>query len=64
MRVHGRQIISACDSMMADMRPEGIVMLAKLVEMFVKAKPDVGCETVRPLLIRIFEYVIVCSLTH
>ncbi|GJQ74570.1 Ranbp11 [Trypoxylus dichotomus] len=57
MRVHGRQIVEACDSLMSDMRPEGIIMLAKLVEMFIKAKPVLGCETTRPLLIRIFEAV-------
>ncbi|KAK9736615.1 Importin-beta N-terminal domain [Popillia japonica] len=57
MQVHGRQIINACDSLMADMRPEGIIMLSKVVEMFIKAKPVLGCETVRPLLIRIFDAV-------
>ncbi|KAI4458349.1 importin-7 8 11 [Holotrichia oblita] len=57
MQVHGRQIMNACDSLMADMRPEGIIMLSKVVEMFIKAKPVLGCETVRPLLIRIFDAV-------
>lgn len=55
MQVHGRQIMEACDSLMADMRPEGIIMLAKLVEIFIKAKPVLGCETAQPILIRIFE---------
>lgn len=49
--------MEACDSLMADMRPEGIIMLAKLVEMVIRAKPMLGCETARPLLIRIFEAV-------
>lgn len=55
MRTHGIQIITICDNLMADMRTEGIVMLTKLVETYIRALPQLGCETVKPILPRIFQ---------
>lgn len=55
MKTHGIQIITICDSLMADMRSEGIIMLTRLVESFIRASPSVGCETILPILPRIFQ---------
>lgn len=55
MRTNGVQIMTICDSLMADMRSEGIVMLTKVVELYIRASPVLGCETVKPVLPRIFQ---------
>ena len=55
MRTQLPQIVDICDNMMSDMRVEGVTMLTRLVDTFIRAKPDLGCEIVKPLLIRIFE---------
>lgn len=55
MRTNGVQIMSVCDNLMADMRTEGIVMLTKVVENYIRASPTLGCETVKPVLPRIFQ---------
>lgn len=57
MRTHGVQIITICDNLMADMRSEGIIMLTRLVETFIRASPTLGSETAQPILPRIFQYV-------
>lgn len=55
MRNQCTQIIQICDNLMADMRMEGVLMLARLIETFIRASPALGCETVKPILPRIFE---------
>lgn len=55
LRTYGIEIMKICDNLMADMRSEGIVMLIRLVETFIRVSPEVGCETVKPILPRIFE---------
>ncbi|KAJ8915196.1 hypothetical protein NQ315_015419 [Exocentrus adspersus] len=55
MRTHGAQIIQVCDGLMADLKNEGIVMLMKLVETFIRAVPLLGTETTMPILPRIFQ---------
>lgn len=55
MRANGVQIMTICDSLMADMRTEGVVMLTKVVENYIRASPTLGCETVKPVLLRIFQ---------
>lgn len=55
MRTQGAQIIQVCDGLMADLKNEGIVMLMKLVETFIRAVPLLGTETAMPILPRIFQ---------
>lgn len=55
MRANGVQIMTICDSLMADMRTEGVVMLTKVVDNYIRASPSLGCETVKPVLPRIFQ---------
>ncbi|KAL3277503.1 hypothetical protein HHI36_012849 [Cryptolaemus montrouzieri] len=55
MRSHGVQIMTICDNLMADMKNEGIVMIVRLVDTYIKACPVVGAETVLPILPRIFQ---------
>lgn len=55
MRNNGIQIMTILDNLMADMREEGIIMLNKVVETFIRASPALGCETVKPILPRIFQ---------
>nr|XP_022913125.1 importin-11 [Onthophagus taurus]XP_022913126.1 importin-11 [Onthophagus taurus] len=57
MRTQGVEIIKICDGMMADMRNEGLIMLTRLVDTFIRANPEIGCETVKSILPRIFESV-------
>ncbi|KAJ8961664.1 hypothetical protein NQ318_021262 [Aromia moschata] len=59
MRTHGSQIIQVCDGLMADLKNEGIVMLMRLVETFIRAAPVLGTETVMPILPRIFQKIYV-----
>ena len=47
----------SCSDMLSDMRSEGIVMTMRLVEMCLRAAPNVATELVKPMLPRIFEYV-------
>lgn len=47
--------MTICDSLMADMRTEGIVMLTKVIENYIRVSPALGCETVKPVLPRIFQ---------
>lgn len=54
MHTHGTQIIQSCDNIMPDLNNEGIVMLMRLVETFIRAVPLLGSETVAPILPRIF----------
>lgn len=55
MRTHGAQVITVCDSLMADMKNEGIVMLIRMLETFIRSSPALGCDTVFPILPRIFQ---------
>lgn len=55
MRTNGVQIMTICDNLMADMRTEGVVMLTKVIENYIRASPALGCETVKPVLPRIFQ---------
>ncbi|XP_025833971.1 importin-11-like isoform X1 [Agrilus planipennis] len=55
MKTQGLQLMTACDSLMADMRSEGILMLTRVVENFIRASPNLGCETVKVILPRIFQ---------
>lgn len=54
---NGIQLMIICDGLMSDMRSEGIVMLTKVVETFIRVSPALGCETTKPILPRIFQYV-------
>lgn len=55
MRTHGIQLIQVLDGIMSDMKNEGIIVLMRLVETFVRALPGLGTETVVPILPRIFQ---------
>lgn len=57
MRTQGLQLIQVLDSIMGDMRNEGIIMLMRLVETFLRALPALGTETTVPILPRIFQWV-------
>jgi hypothetical protein len=50
-------IVGSCSDMLSDMRSEGIVMTMRLVEMCLRASPNIATELVKPMLPRIFEYV-------
>lgn len=55
MRTQGVRIMQVCDSLMSDLKNEGIVVLMRLVETFLRASPLLGAETALPILPRIFE---------
>lgn len=55
MRTYGAQLIQICDSMIADMRSEGVIIVCRMVETFIRALPVLGSETIRPILPRMFE---------
>lgn len=57
LRSHGLQLITICDNLMSDMRSEGLVMLTRVIETFIRVSPVLGCETVKPILPRLFQYV-------
>lgn len=55
MRSCGLQIMTICDNLMVDMRTEGIIMVTRVVENYIRVAPGLGCDTVRPILPRIFK---------
>lgn len=55
MRTQGVQIIQVCDGIMSDLKNEGVVVLLRLVETFLRASPGLGAESTLPILPRIFE---------
>lgn len=55
MRTHGLQLVQVLDGIMGDMKNEGIIMLMRLVETFIRALPGLGTESVVPILPRIFQ---------
>lgn len=57
LRSHGLQLITICDNLMSDMRSEGLVTLTRVIETFIRVSPVLGCETVKPILPRLFQYV-------
>lgn len=54
MRNQGTQLITTCATLMGDLNNEGIVMLMRLVETFTRTIPQLGSETVMPILPKIF----------
>lgn len=57
MRTNGLQLIQVLDGIMGDLKNEGIIMLMRLVETFIRVLPGLGTETVMPILPRIFQWV-------
>ncbi|KDR15146.1 importin-11 [Zootermopsis nevadensis] len=55
LNVYGEIIVSSCSDMLSDMRSEGIVMTMRLVEMCLRASPNIATDLVKPMLPRIFE---------
>lgn len=55
MNTQGQHLMVICDSLMADLRFDGILLLTRLVETFIRASPVLGSETVKPILPRIFQ---------
>ncbi|KAJ6635893.1 Importin-11 [Pseudolycoriella hygida] len=51
---HGKAIVACCMYLLSDMRPEGVVMVLKLFELFLKTMPEYGIELLRPSLPDIF----------
>lgn len=47
--------MTTCASLMGDIKNEGVVMLVRLVDSFIRALPVLGSETVMPILPKIFE---------
>ncbi|XP_060524948.1 importin-11 [Cylas formicarius] len=57
MRSQGTQIITVCDSLMSDLKNEGVMMIMRLIDTFIRAIPVLGAETVLPILPRILKRV-------
>ncbi|KAK4881631.1 hypothetical protein RN001_004950 [Aquatica leii] len=57
MKTHGLQVVTLCDSLISDLKTEGILMLTRLLETFIRALPQLGSETIRPILPRIFQLI-------
>lgn len=55
MRTNGIHLMKTLDGIMGDMKNEGVIMLMRLVETFIRALPGLGTETVSPILPRIFQ---------
>lgn len=47
-------VIATCDSLLADLRSDGILILMRIVETCIRAAPSVAVETIKPILPRIF----------
>ncbi|VEN37849.1 unnamed protein product [Callosobruchus maculatus] len=57
MRTHGNQLMRTCAGIMNDLNNEGVVILMRVVETFIRAVPALGTETVVPILPKIFQKV-------
>jgi len=64
MRSQGHQLMTTCASLMGDIKNEGVVMLIRLVDSFIRALPVLGSETVMPILPKIFEWVLLVIWTR
>lgn len=53
----GSVVIETLNSLLGDLRADGKVMAMRLFETCLRASPQQGTELIRPLLLRIFEYV-------
>ncbi|KAF5289639.1 hypothetical protein FQA39_LY14997 [Lamprigera yunnana] len=57
MKTQGFQIVSVCDGLISDLKMEGILFLTRLLETFIRALPQLGSETIKPILPRIFQMI-------
>lgn len=55
LKAQGLSVILACDSLLSDLRSEGVVMLMRIVETCLRAAPTVATETIKPILPKILE---------
>lgn len=51
----GKDVIKTCSYLLSDMRSEGIVMVMRLFEACLRAKPQYGVQLLRPILPDIFK---------
>lgn len=54
-QMFGDVVVSTCLYLLTDMRSEGIVMTMRLLELCIRANPDVGLEKIKPALPNIFK---------
>lgn len=47
---YGKDVVRTCAYLLTDLRPDGIVMIMKLFEACLRAKPDYAIELLRPVL--------------
>lgn len=47
---YGKNVVSTCAYLLTDLRPEGIVMIMKLFEACLRAKPEYAIELLKPAL--------------
>lgn len=52
---YGVKVVECSSYLMADMRPDGIVLILKLYEAIVRALPEQGLQLIKPALVGIFE---------
>ncbi|CAH1959456.1 unnamed protein product [Acanthoscelides obtectus] len=57
MRTHGSQLMQTCAGIMGDLNNEGVVMLMRVVETFIRVVPSLGTATATPILPKIFQKV-------
>lgn len=55
LKAQGMPVIVACDSLLSDLRSEGIVLLMRIVETCIRAAPNIAIDTIKPILPRTFE---------
>lgn len=52
---YGVKVVQCCTYLMADMRPDGIVLILKLFEAIVRAMPAEGLLLIKPALVGVFQ---------
>lgn len=52
---YGKDVVNTCGYLLSDLRPDGIVMIMKLFEAYLRSKPDYGIELLKPVLPDIFK---------
>lgn len=55
---YGKEVVSTCAYLLSDLRPDGVVMIMKLFEACLRAKPDYAIEFLKPVLLDISKYLV------
>ncbi|XP_073979099.1 importin-11-like [Rhodnius prolixus] len=57
LQLYGESLVHCCEDMLTDMQSEGVLMVMRLLELFIKVNPITSANLLKPLLPKIFEII-------